>query len=38
MNKLHSITFLLAQTATCVISGFCRDVNDICALLGFYTA
>jgi len=37
MNKFHSVTVLLAQTATCLISGFCCDVNDIYALLGFYT-
>ena len=28
----------LLQGGSCMISGFCSGVNEICALLGFYTA
>ena len=34
----HTNTHLISTNCTCVISGSRRDVNEICALLGYYAA
>jgi hypothetical protein len=37
-NVSRLMPFYLTNLIPCVISGFRRDVNEICALLGYYAA
>jgi len=37
-NEIHNLSIITTFRRLYVISGFRRDVNDICIILGFYAA